>query len=64
MSEYDDNLHEAYLPEPEPHVFTTDGYVHAHMLGSVACATCGRKYADARHIIKDGPTDRAMRGES
>lgn len=46
-----------------PHVFTTDGYVHAHDLGNVACTTCGHKNADGPHIIEGGPTDRAMKGD-
>jgi hypothetical protein len=47
-----------------PHVFTTDGYVHAHMLGSINCTTCGEKYANGPHIIEGGPTDRRQRAEA
>lgn len=46
---------------PHPHVFTTDGFVHAHDLCRVNCSTCGELYTKGPHIIKDGPIDRALR---
>ncbi len=32
------------------HPFTTDGYVHGVMLGSVDCTVCGKRIGDPAHI--------------
>lgn len=53
MSDYEDNIEQGYMPPPEPHLFTSSIYYHAHdMRASDQCHLCGERRDNPVHVVR------------